>query len=279
VREVNLFQRDGREITTTAYFKEGGRAKQAVRDNSSLLSVCAQNNGEVSTKITHYFHAIRVTTGLRSISYLTKKELQKSENREKALDFLRFADIQIKNLKHEEVPMNEQDMEFVSFIKQSVPCFSPKKQRISFAHTVYDNENPIGEKYLPEEEESNGTRKLFSYSIPVLLALENGTPLFIDEFDNMLHPNIIEAIVKLFNSQEINRKNAQLVISCHSTNLLSNKLFRRDQIWFCEKDTFGATSLYSLVKYNEPVRNDAAYGKNYLHGKYGAVPHINNTLF
>ncbi|MDR0506690.1 MAG: AAA family ATPase, partial [Dysgonamonadaceae bacterium] len=119
VREVNLFQRDEQEITMTAYFKEGGRAKQAVRNNSSLLSVCAQNNGEVSTKIIHYFHAIRVTTSLRSMSYLTKKELQKSENREKALDFLRFADIQIKNLKNEEVP-------------------------ISFAHTVYDNENPIG---------------------------------------------------------------------------------------------------------------------------------------
>jgi hypothetical protein len=49
---------------------------------------------------------------------------------------------------------------------------------------------------------------------------------------------------------------------------------RRDQIWFCEKDQYGATDLYSLVEYKEPVRNDAVYSKSYLQGKYGAVPAI-----
>ncbi|MDR3236869.1 MAG: ATP-binding protein [Spirochaetia bacterium] len=110
-------------------------------------------------------------------------------------------------------------------------------------------------------------------------ALENGTPIFIDEFDTMLHPLIIEAIVKLFNSPTSNPKNAQLVISCHAINILTNKLFRRDQIWFCEKDQFGATDLYSLVEYEEPVRRDALFNKNYLQGKYGAVPYINEILF
>jgi len=94
----------------------------------------------------------------------------------------------------------------------------------------------------------------------------------------MLHPLIIENIIKLFNSPMTNPKNAQLVISCHSVNIMTNKLLRRDQIWFCEKDKYGATDLYSLVEYKEPVRKDSSYNKNYLQGKYGAIPYIENIL-
>jgi AAA15 family ATPase/GTPase len=136
----------------------------------------------------------------------------------------------------------------------------------------------VGTVLITEHQESSGTRKLFAYAIPIASALKNGTPLFIDEFDAQLHPLILENIIKLFNSPEKNPKNAQLVISCHAVNILTNKLFRRDQIWFCEKDHYGATDLYSLVEYNEPVRNDAAFGRNYLQGKYGAVPYINEIF-
>ena len=121
-----------------------------------------------------------------------------------------------------------------------------------------------------------GTRKLLSYSGLILEALEKGIPLFVDEFDFQLHPLIIEGIVKLFNSPKINKNDAQLVISCHAVNILSNKLFRRDQIWFCEKDRFGATNLYSLVEYEKPVRKDATFSKDYLQGKYGAIPYIDD---
>jgi AAA15 family ATPase/GTPase len=111
------------------------------------------------------------------------------------------------------------------------------------------------------------------------MALKNGAPLFVDEFDSLLHPLIIESIIKLFNSPIHNPNNAQLVISCHAVNILTNKLLRRDQIWFCEKDQYGATDLYSLVEYKEPVRNDAIFSKNYLQGKYGAVPYIDDINF
>jgi AAA15 family ATPase/GTPase len=124
------------------------------------------------------------------------------------------------------------------------------------------------------EEESSGTQKLFSYSGPILEALEKGLPLFIDEFDAQLHPLMIESIIKLFNSPVSKPNNAQLIIFCHAVNILTNKLFRRDQIWFCEKDQFGATDLYSLVEYQKPVRKDATFSKDYLQGKYGAIPYI-----
>jgi AAA15 family ATPase/GTPase len=104
--------------------------------------------------------------------------------------------------------------------------------------------------------------------------LKHGRVLFIDEFDARLHPLITHEIIRLFNSTKLNRNNAQLVFATHDTNLLSNKLFRRDQIWFTEKDKFGATHLHSLVEYK--IRNDASFEKNYINGKYGAIPFIGN---
>ncbi|MDR2411007.1 MAG: ATP-binding protein [Bacteroidales bacterium] len=283
VREVNLFIRRHQEITSTSYFKEGGRSKQFVRNNCSLLSVCAQNNGEISAQIIRYFSKMEVTSGLRDFRFITKKELHNQEYQQDIVNFLRYADIQINRFRSETRAMDSQENEdpelkaFLEYLKKKVPHFE-EQERVFFGHTMYDDELPVGEKYLAEEDESGGTIKLFSYSIPILSALKNGTPLFIDEFDTMLHPLIIEAIIKLFNSPATNSRNAQLVISCHAVNILTNKLFRRDQIWFCEKDQFGATDLYSLVEYKEPVRKDASYNKNYLQGKYGAVPYINEIL-
>ena len=79
-------------------------------------------------------------------------------------------------------------------------------------------------------------------------------------------------IISLFNSPETNPLNAQLIFATHDTNLLSNKFFRRDQIWFAEKDRYGASCLYSLVEYK--VRNDASFDGDYIHGRYGAIPFV-----
>jgi AAA15 family ATPase/GTPase len=172
---------------------------------------------------------------------------------------------------------------FIAYLKKKNLNMA-EPERLFFGHDFYDGEKQAGEKYLDEADESSGTLKLFSYAYPILNSLESGSPLFIDEFDNMLHPLIIEAIINLFNSKTTNPGNAQLVVSCHAINILSNKLLRRDQIWFCEKDRYGATDLYSLAEYIEPsevphaVRNDASFSKNYLLGKYGAVPYIDDIL-
>jgi len=208
-----------------------------------------------------------------------QKENSKSDYKKKIVDFLKYADIQITDYKTEHTPAfgDIPDLDLVAMLKSKFPNL--QQEKTLFGHTVYDEVTPVGEKYLDEIVESAGTQKLFSYSGYIIDALENGTQLFIDEFDTSLHPLIIEEIVKLFNSPITNQKNAQLVISCHAVNIMTNKLFRRDQIWFCEKDQYGASDLYSLVEYKEPVRKDASYNKNYLQGKYGAVPYINEILF
>jgi AAA15 family ATPase/GTPase len=283
VREVNLFSREGQEISITSYFKEGNRSKQSVRNNCSFLSVCAQNNGEISTEIIRYFNNMVVSSGIYNNSNITGKMLNDQKNKNKILEFLQNADIQITGIKTEIMHLDSKEYEepevqaFLNYLRKKMPDIE-EQETFYFGHPLYDGEKVIGEKFLSENYESDGTRKLFSYSIPILNALENGTPIFIDEFDNSLHPLIIENILKLFNSSTINKKNAQLVISCHAVNIMTNKLLRRDQIWFCEKDKYGATDLFSLLKYNDPVRKDAAYNKNYLQGKYGAIPYINEIM-
>jgi AAA15 family ATPase/GTPase len=278
-REVTLFTREKQDIVTTNYFHEGSRIKSAVRSNCSFLSVCAQNNGDIATKIIQYFREMLVTTGLSDITPVTKKGLISSGDnaRIQVLNFLHYADIQVKELvvKHKSLDINELPPEMLDYYKKTKQAKPPEKITYHFGHDYFDGKEKIDTALIPEDEESAGTQKLFAYSIPIIPALENGTPLFIDEFDTQLHPLILENIIRLFHSQDINKNNAQLVISCHAVNIMTNKNFRRDQIWFCEKDQYGATNLYSLVEYDEPVRNDAAFEKNYLQGKYGAIPYIN----
>ena len=117
-----------------------------------------------------------------------------------------------------------------------------------------------------------GTKKLFYLSGPLLDILQFGSVLIIDELDARFHPLITSTIIGLFNSKSTNPNNAQLIFATHDTNLLSNKLFRRDQIWFTEKDKYGATDLYSLAEIK--VRSDASFEKDYIAGKYGAIPFI-----
>lgn len=279
VREVNLFTREGQAINTTSYFREGSRSKESVRNNSSFLSVCAQNNGEIAAQIVGYFNNLKVTSGLSNRSLVTRKEIRNVKQKKRIVDFLKYADIHITNIKSEVMLIDSKEGEdpevkaFFAYLKKKMPDIEEQKM-FYFGHRMYDGEEAVGERYLSENDESAGTIKLFSYSLPILDALKNGTPLFIDEFDTSLHPLIVETIIKLFNSVKTNPKNAQLVISCHAVNILTNKLFRRDQVWFCEKDQYGASGLYSLITYNKPVRNDAALDKNYLQGNYGAIPYI-----
>ena len=141
-------------------------------------------------------------------------------------------------------------------------------------HNVYDLDgNIVGvDKLDLGDDESLGTHKIFAFSSMLISKLINGGVLIVDELDASLHPLLTQKIIELFHSP-INDKNAQLIFSTHDTNLLSSEFFRRDQIWFTEKDEYGATDLYSLVEIKE-TRKDASFAKNYINGKYGAIPFI-----
>ena len=139
---------------------------------------------------------------------------------------------------------------------------------------IHKGENGII-KALPLELESNGTRKMFHLFDFFMDALKFGMVLFIDELDAKLHPLLTRYIINLFHKEETNIGNGQLIYSTHDTVNLNKDTFRRDEIWFAEKDRDGISTIYSLSDYkinDTKVRNDATYNKDYLSGRYGAIP-------
>ena len=96
--------------------------------------------------------------------------------------------------------------------------------------------------------------------------------MFVDELEARLHPLLTKALVGLFNSSA-NRKNAQLIFATHDEGLLDPQRIRRDQIWFVEKNEFGASRLYCLDEI-KGVRKEAKFAKEYLLGQFGGVPRI-----
>ena len=111
-------------------------------------------------------------------------------------------------------------------------------------------------------------------------ALKNGMLLFVDELDAKLHPLLTRYIINLFHNSETNISNGQLIYSTHDTVNLNKETFRRDEIWFAEKNKDGISEIYALSDYIldeeknncKKVRNDATYNKDYLTGRYGAIP-------
>ena len=126
-------------------------------------------------------------------------------------------------------------------------------------------------------DESHGTQLLFTYAQPLLDVLENGCVLVMDELENGLHAKLIRFLVNLIHNPHINTKKAQLIFSTHNTSLLDGDLFRRDQVWFVEKDADNASHVYPLTDFSP--RKDEALEKGYLAGRYGALPFIGELKF
>lgn len=147
--------------------------------------------------------------------------------------------------------------------------------KVELVHNCKD-----GKKALPISLESNGTMKMFHLFDFFMDALKNGMILFVDELDAKLHPLLTRYIINLFHNSEKNMGNGQLIYSTHDTVNLNKETFRRDEIWFAEKDKNGISEIYSLSDYimedengnAKKVRNDATYNKDYLTGRYGAIP-------
>ncbi|QVK18672.1 ATP-binding protein [Mycoplasmatota bacterium] len=122
--------------------------------------------------------------------------------------------------------------------------------------------------------ESTGTKKLFSLLVFLSDALIEGKVIIFDEFEKHLHQALVQYFIHLFNDSKINTKNAQLILSTHHTSLLNLSQFRRDQVWFIEKDLKTTTTeCYSL--YNiEDVKSNENIEQGYIQGKYGATYHF-----
>lgn len=177
----------------------------------------------------------------------------------KVIEYFASFDEHIKNFEIEKVPHDTE-------IKEET-------YKISALHKKIDSDDYAA---IPLGMESAGTLKMFALYPELQDVLEKGSVFFIDELNARLHPLLVRNFLLTFLNPEINTNHAQLIFTTHDTWQLSNQLLRRDEVWFTEKDGQGISKLYSLADFVDEsggrIRKDESYEKNYLIGKYGAIP-------
>lgn len=282
--EKYLFLRDGEDIDVARSFAEGKGLEKNTRNNALFLSVAANLNGELSGRIIEWFNNIVIVHGLYERRYksVSVRMMSDLDRREELMNIIRKADLGI-----EDISVTEKVVDF-SKIHNILVNGRPKEMVEKLFPTKRISLNTLHHRYKDgklfdivsmdfETEESEGTRKFFALIGPVLDCLNKGGLMVADEMEAKLHPLLTRMIVRLFHSPLTNAKNAQLIFATHDTNLLQHINFRRDQVWFTEKNRQQSTDLYSLAEIKLPkgkVRKDASYEKDYFQGRYGAVPYL-----
>ncbi len=268
-------------------FPEGVNNEEKTNDNRLFLSLCQQLGGKISRQVISWFQSdFNVISGLNNQQYrsYSKQFFHKKEaSSAKALMFFQKLKLGFTNIQtHEEDPHIPQELPNELKVLLQKEIQGKKNIELDSVHTVYSDKGKVtgSINFSFDDRESSGTNKLFDLSGPIFETLDSGAVLVIDELDAKMHPLISQYIIELFNSPDTNPKNAQLIFTTHDTHLLSQKILRRDQIWFTEKDAKEQTDLYSLMDIVLPdgskPRNDANYEKNYIAGRYGAIPYILN---
>ncbi len=252
--ERPLFLRARDVIEVFPKFKEGLKLESRTRPNALFLTVVDQFNGSIAGRIDRWFSVLRSMDGMQHISArgYTTRLLEISRWTGPLVELYRKLDLGFEDIRV------EKDFSLVT------------KQKLFGSDCLETGEFV---EFDARTQESSGTNKVIDMSGPILDTLNTGGCIIVDEFDAKLHPLLTLAILRLFQNEETNPKHAQLIFATHDSNLLQHGRLRRDQIYFTEKDKVGATQLYSLVEYGG-VRKDRSFEKDYLQGRYGAIPFI-----
>jgi AAA15 family ATPase/GTPase len=286
IKEATLFVREENTIKPSSrFFKEGKGLEEKTRSNALFLSVVSQFNGEIAQSILKWFRRIGVVSGLEDTLYrtFTIRQIIDGKHKNEIIQLVKNLDLGISEI--EGIKLDKSQV--------TLPPNMPEDLRTVLLNNLGDKDwftvrtkhpkiDANGQQvdlvsFDMDQNESHGTQKAFYLAGPIMNALSQGRVLIIDEMEARLHPLLTQGLIRLFNSLETNPKRAQLIFTTHDTNLLSNKLFRRDQIWFVEKDSFNASHLYSLAELkvdHSKVRNDASFEDDYLQGRYGAIPFL-----
>lgn len=277
-KEKEYFSRNNQEIEVRNDFVDMKNLLGTVRKEALFLSTSAQLNNTFALELINAFNSITVSSGINQNpqQFTVKKFKEDFEFKKQILQYLKIADFCITGGEAQEIDVQGFEVKFDSG-KASFGQTKGKNDMLFLEHPVFDADNKkINIFKLNLFQESMGTQKFLSSLGPIIDALADGKVLFIDEFDNSLHPLLTKFIIDLFESEEINKKNAQLIVTTHDTSLLSYKdEFVKDQFWFTEKDEFGSAKLFSLAEFD--LRNDTEFSRKYLEGRFGALPFVGSV--
>ncbi len=249
---------------------------ESTRDNALFLSTAIQLNSDQLKPIYDWFqntfHVLESTTRLDpSFTY----DLYSQEKYKNEIDkFLHIADLDIEELK-----ITEEQFD-IAKLPEDIPIELRNKivhgsQEVKILDVASLHKSIQGnDVYFDFEDESDGTKKFLAFIGPWIDTLENGYVLVIDELHDNFHPLMVRFLIELFHSNRTNPKNAQLIFTSHETSVMTQEIFRRDQIWFCEKKN-KATELFSLAEF-KPRKGVTDIEKSYFSGRYGALPYFKN---
>jgi len=277
------FERTAEAGTKVTEWKFGGKLagdkdvwRRATRPNSLFLSTAVTLNSERLKPFFHWFqnnlHIARIGGWADQLS----AEWCASDRKAEVIRFLRAADLAIDDLRviHEdfgpEMLPGDMPPEIGTLLRDQFPEGKIMQVRVSH-DTARDRRVE-----LELDEESDGTRKMFDLAAPWLDTLENGHVIVFDELHDNLHPFLVRFLVDRFHDQETNPKGAQLLFTTHDTSILNQDVFRRDQIWFCERDSRLETRVFPLSDFR-PRRGVENLERAYLAGRYGALPYVRST--
>jgi len=278
-KEATIFNRsDSRTFTFTEDKPQQNLIKKQMNDNVLYLSRATQLGYE-KTKAAYEFmvNNIVINYSPNWAGFTVRKIYENQDFGDKVIDILQKADFGgITDLKVDKQKRKVVGAEFK--IERGNATVNPMKQKEEDSYDIrFIHETGKGESVeFSINEESAGTRKTLSMLGPIFEILETGRVAFIDELESSLHPSITRFLVMLFNSK-YNKKNGQLIFTTHDTTLLSNELFRRDQIYICSKDPNKHTVLNSFLDYD--LRESTDFERAYLNGRVGGLPFIDETLF
>lgn len=248
--------------------------QDATRPDALFLSTAIQLNNQQLKPVFNWFAETLHVAGLGGWNAnFTVSLFEKEKTREEVIAFLKAADVGIEDiaLEKERFDASLLPSDMPDGIKKQIEEQYKDKQIINVktAHNVVNGRKVL----LDMDDESDGTQKLFAFAGPWLDTLAHGYVLVIDELHDNLHPLMVQFLVKLFHGNETNPKNAQLIFTTHDTSILNQEIFRRDQVWFCQKDKEQNTTLYPLTDFS-PRKVVENLERGYLTGRYGALPYI-----
>lgn len=246
-------------------------------ENNLYLSVAVQKNSQKLLPVFTWFQ--KKLHYILSMNHLgdggTSKLCQDVEGKNQVLAFMNAAGIGVKDFSTEKKLFTLDDLpdDFPDELKQKV--LKDMEGHVSFETKFLYQENE-GKNLIPFDldDESDGTKALFSFAARWLKMIKNDEILFVDEIDTSLHPLLVHHLIRLLHTSN---SKAQLVFTTHDTTLLSQRIMRRDQVWFVERDQQQSTQLYSLADFSP--RKGEALEKGYLNGRYGAIPFLSKLDF
>lgn len=249
--------------------------EKATRSNALFLSTAVQLNSEALRPLFDWFanHLVILNEQSQLNPQVSIQMLRQEQGRQQICAFLAAADISIADIQVRTQTVPGHRVHFERHGDKPEVLQEDMEQH----HVLFSHVTDQGSAEFDIMDESSGTRNLLALAGPVLDILQKGLLLVIDELDTSLHTLLVRELVHLFHRPAVNTGGAQLIFSTHDTALLdAPDLFRRDQIWFAEKDQNQASSIVPLTDFHP--RKKEALERGYLMGRYGGVPLIAPTL-